>query len=140
MSGMTGDRRADHLAGASTSELVQRLGEQVSRLVRDELRLARAELADKGRRAGIGAGLLGGGGLIALYGVAAVLAGVILLLAQVMWDWLAAVLVGVVLLAVAGVLALQGRSKVRQATPPLPEQAVDSVRADIDEISARARR
>jgi uncharacterized membrane protein YqjE len=140
MSGMTGDRRTDHLAGASTSELVQRLGEQVSRLVRDELRLARAELADKGRRAGIGAGLLGGGGLIALYGVAAVLAGVILLLAQVMWDWLAAVLVGVVLLAVAGVLALQGRSKVRQATPPLPEQAVDSVRADIDEISARARR
>lgn len=140
MGEMTGDRRADHLTGASTSELVQRLGEQVSRLVRDELRLARAELTDKGRRAGIGAGLLGGSGLIALYGVAAVLAGVILLLAQVMWDWLAAVLVGVVLLAVAGVLALQGRTKVREATPPVPKQAVDSVRADIDEISTRARR
>jgi uncharacterized membrane protein YqjE len=140
MTGMTGDRRADHLAEASTSELVQRLGEQVSRLVRDELRLARVELTDKGKRAGIGAGLLGGGGLIALYGVAAVLAGVILLLAQVMWDWLAAVLVGVVLLAVAGIMALQGRNKVREATPPVPKEAVDSVKADIDEISARARR
>jgi uncharacterized membrane protein YqjE len=138
-SGPGGGRRTDEVTDASTSELVQRLGEQVSRLVREELRLARAELADKGKRAGIGAGLLGGGGLVALYGIAAVLAGLILLLAQVMWDWLAAVIVGVVLLAVAGVMALQGRTKVREATPPIPEQATDSVRADIDEISARAR-
>jgi hypothetical protein len=140
MGGLSGDRRVDHLAETPTSELVQRLGEQISRLVRAELRLARAELTDKGRRAGIGAGLLGGGGLVALYGVAAVVAGAILALAQVMWDWLAAVVVGVVLLAVAGVLAQQGRRKVRQATPPVPEQAIDSVQADIDEISARARR
>lgn len=134
------NRRVDQSTDASTGELVQRLGEQVSRLVRDELRLAKVELADKGKRAGIGAGLVGGGGLVALYGIAAVLAGLVLLLAQVMPDWLAAVIVGVVLLAVAGVMALQGRAKVQEATPPIPEQATDSVRADIDEISARARR
>ena len=134
------DIRRTDLADASTSELVQRLSEQISRLVRDELLLARLELTEKGRRVGIGAGMLGGGGLLAAYGVAAVLAGLILLLAMVMPDWLAAVIVGLVLLAAAGVLALQGRKKVTQGVPPVPEQTIESVKADIDEISTRVRR
>jgi hypothetical protein len=140
MSESVGGRQTDDLAARSTSELVQQLGEQVSRLVKEELALARTELTQKGKRAGIGASLFGGGGLLALYGLAAVLAGLILLLAKVLPAWVAAVLVGLVLLAVAGGLALAGRSQVRQATPPVPEQATASVKADVDEITARARR
>ncbi len=125
---------------ASTGELVRQASEQISRLVRDELALARAEMTQKGKRAGVGAGLLGGGGLIALYGVAALLSAVVLALAEVMPGWLAALIVAVVLLAVAGVLALLGRGKVKQATPLAPEQTVHSVKADIDEVKERAKR
>jgi tetrahydromethanopterin S-methyltransferase subunit C len=116
----------------STAELVKTASEQISRLVRDELRLAQAELARKGKHAGVGVGLFGAGGLIALYGVAAVLTAVILLLAYVVPAWLAALIVGVVLLAVAGVLALVGRKQVKQATPVVPEGSVRSVKADIE--------
>jgi len=119
----------------STSELVKTASEQISRLVRDELRLAQAELAQKGKHAGIGAGLVGAGGLIALYGVAALLTGVVLLLAYVMPAWLAAVIVGVVLLGVAGVLALVGKKQVSQATPAMPEDAVRNVKADVATVT-----
>jgi Flp pilus assembly protein TadB len=115
----------------STSELVKTASEQISRLVRDELRLAQAELAQKGKHAGIGAGLFGAGGLIALYGVAALITAVVLLLAYVMPAWLAAVIVGVVLLGVAAVLALAGKKQVSHATPPMPEDAVRNVKADV---------
>src|SRR5205823_9274558 len=98
-------------------------------------RLAQAELARKGRHAGVGAGLFGAGGLIALYGVAAVLTAVILLLAKVVAAWLAALIVGVVLLAVAGVLALVGRKQVQQATPVVPAESVRSGEADIETVS-----
>jgi uncharacterized membrane protein YqjE len=135
-----GERRADDLQDRSTGDLVKLLTEQVSRLVREELRLAQAELADKGKRAGIGAGLLGGGVMVALYGIGVVVAGLVLLLALALPAWVAAVIVGVVLLAVAGVLVLLGRNKLRQATPPLPRQAVDSVKADVDVVKERARR
>jgi Flp pilus assembly protein TadB len=122
-------------AQRSTAELVKTASEQISRLVRDELRLAQAELARKGKHAGVGAGLFGAGGLLALYGVAAVLTAVILLLAYVVPAWLAALIVGVVLLAVAGVLALVGRSQVKQATPVVPEGSVRSVKADIETMT-----
>ena len=125
---------------ASTGELVRQAAEQISRLVRDELTLARAELAAKGKRAGTGAGLLGGGGLLALYGVAALLTAVVLGLAETMPAWLAALIVAVVLFAVAGVLAVLGRTRVRQATPVVPEQTVRSVQADIEEVTERAQR
>jgi uncharacterized membrane protein YqjE len=124
----------------STGELVQRLSEQMSRLVREELRLAQLELAQKGKRAGIGAGLFGGGGLLAAYGVGALIAGLTLLLALVLPDWAAALIAGGALLAMAGVLALLGRGQVRGATPPLPRQTLDSVKADVDEVKERARR
>jgi hypothetical protein len=125
---------------SSTAELIRQAAEQISRLVRDELALARAEMTEKGKKAGVGAGLLGGGGLVALYGVAALLTAVVLALAEVMPGWLAALIVAVVLLAGAAALAAVGRTRVKQAIPPLPEQTVASVKADIDEVKERAHR
>src|SRR5690348_3085737 len=95
-----------------TGELVKQAADQISTLVRDELALARAELGEKASRAGRGAGLFGGAGLVSLYGTLGVLVGIVLLLARVMPAWGAALLVGVVLLIVAGVLALAGRTQV----------------------------
>lgn len=120
----------------STAELVQRATEQVSRLVRDELALARAELTQKGKHAGIGIGLFGGGGALALYGLGALVATAILLLDLVLPAWAAALIVAVVLFALAGVLALVGKKQVSQAVPPVPQAAVRSVRADVDTVAA----
>ncbi|MGN9767108.1 phage holin family protein [Micromonospora sp. SD12] len=120
----------------STAELVQRATEQVSRLVRDELALARAELTEKGKHAGIGIGLFGGGGALALYGLGALVATAILLLDLVLPAWAAALIVAVVLFAMAGILALVGKKQVSQAVPPVPQAAVRSVRADVDTVTA----
>jgi hypothetical protein len=119
----------------STAELVKLAAEQVSTLVRDELKLAQVELAQKGKRAGRGVGMFGGAGLVALYGVGALIAAAIIALAAVIPAWLSALLVGVVLLVVAGVLALLGKSQVSKAVPPVPRDAVASVKADIDTIT-----
>jgi uncharacterized membrane protein YqjE len=133
-------RRADGLAGRSTAELVQQLSEQVSRLVRQELQLAKLELAEKGRRTALGAGLLGGSGLFVVYGLATLVAAAVLGLATVWPAWLAALVVGLALLLLAGVLALVGRGQVNRAMPPLPVDAVASLKADVEEITTRARR
>ena len=125
---------------ASTGDLVRQAAEQISRLVRDELALARVEMTEKGKRVGVGAGLLSGGGLVALYAVAALLTAAVLGLAEAMPAWLAALIVAVVLFAAAGVLALIGRRKVSQGSPPVPEETVRSVKADIDEVKERAKR
>ena len=122
---------------ASTAELVSRLGEQVSTLIRSELRLAQVELQEKGKRAGIGVGLFGGAGLVALFGAGALVACAILALALIMDAWLAALIVGVVLLAVAGILALVGRSQVQRAAPPLPTEAVEGIKQDIQTVKER---
>jgi Flp pilus assembly protein TadB len=118
----------------STAELVQKATEQVSRLIRDELALAKAELTEKGKHAGIGVGFFGGGGVLALYGLGALIAAIILLLALVMPAWVAAVIVAVVLFVIAGILALVGKKQVSQAVPPMPEAARRSVRADVDAV------
>lgn len=136
LNGRPGQAAAD----TSTAELVQRATEQMSRLVRDEFALARAELTEKGRHAGRGVGLFGGGGVLALYAFGVLITAGVLLLAEVMPAWAAALIVGVVLLAVAGVFALLGRSQVRQATPAMPEGAAQSVRADVRTVSAAVRR
>jgi uncharacterized membrane protein YqjE len=130
---------APYAAEPSTAELVQRAGEQLSRLVRDELALARAELTEKGKHAGLGAGLFGGGGVLALYGVGALIATVILLLDLAMPAWVAALIVTVVLLISAGALAMIGRREVRRAVPPAPEAAAQSVRADVDAVAEAVR-
>jgi uncharacterized membrane protein YqjE len=128
------------LTERSVSELLQQASQQTAKLVRQEVRLAQLELQEKGKRAGIGAGMFGGAGLVALYGVGAVIAAVIMLLATAVAPWLAGLIVGVALLLVAGVLALGGKKQVEQATPPTPERAVESVQQDVDEVKARAQR
>jgi hypothetical protein len=122
------------------SELLQQASEQTATLVRQELQLAQLELQQKGKRAGIGAGAFGGAGLVALYGVGALIATAILLLGTAIKPWLAALIVAAALLAVAGLLALFGKKQVERATPPLPERAVESVQRDVDEVKARAGR
>jgi uncharacterized membrane protein YqjE len=121
-------------------ELVQQLSTQTATLVRKEIRLAQLELQEKGKHAGIGAGMFGGSGLVALYGVGALIAAAILGLSMAVAGWLAALIVAVVLFGVAGVLALTGKKQVEQATPPKPEAAMDSVQTDIDEVKERAGR
>ncbi|GAB2458535.1 phage holin family protein [Jatrophihabitans fulvus] len=118
----------------SLGELVGRLSEQTSRLVRDELRLAQAEMAQKGKRAGIGAGLFGGAGLFAAYGLGALVAAAIMALAGPLSGWLAALVVGAALFLVAGVAALIGKREVQEATPPVPEQAVDGLKQDVQTL------
>jgi len=118
-------------SNATTAELLGSLTEQVTSLVRDEVRLAQAEVTQKAKRLGVGAGLFGGAGLFAVLGLSALVTAAILGLAHVMPGWLAAIVVGVVLFLVAGVLALIGRKDVRQATPPLPTETIESVQDDI---------
>ena len=131
------EERADQ---PGTGELVRQASEQLSRLVRDELRLARAELAEKGKQGGIGAGMLGGAGVVALYALAALLVAGGLALAIVLPGWLAALIVGVVLLAVAGVLALVGRARVKRGVPPVPTGAIHDMKTDVDEVKGRVHR
>lgn len=121
-------------------ELLQQLSAQTATLVRQELKLAQLELQQKGKRAGLGAGMFGGAGVVALYGVGALIAAIILLLATALDAWLAALIVAVVLLAVGGVLALTGKKQVEKATPPLPEQTLDSVQRDVEVIKQSAQR
>jgi hypothetical protein len=123
---------------ASAAELVKQLSEQTSRLVRQEVELAKAELAIKGKRAGIGAGMFGGAGLFGLYAVGALIAAAIAALATAVATWLAALIVAAVLGAAAGGVALMGRSKVRQAMPPVPEDSVESVKEDVQWTKTRA--
>ena len=121
-------------------DLVKQLSEQTSSLVRKELQLAQLEMTEKGKRAVIGAGLLGGASVVALYGVGAVIAAVILLLATAVAAWLSALIVAVVLLAAGGIAALIGKKKVQQAVPPQPEQAIQSTKRDVDHVKGKARR
>jgi MFS family permease len=123
---------------ASVAELVKQLSEQTSRLARQEVELAKAELAVKGKRAGVGAGMFGGAGLFGLYALGALTAAVILALATAVAGWLAALIVAAVYGAIAGVLALQGKNKVQAATPPVPEEATESVKEDVRWAKIRA--
>ncbi|UBU10437.1 phage holin family protein [Nonomuraea gerenzanensis] len=123
-----------------THKLVNELSEQVSRLVKDELRLARMELTEKGKRAGLGAGLFGAAGMAAFFGGAALVAAVVMLLALVLPGWAAAAIVGGALFIVSALLGLFGKNEVKRATPPVPEETIASVKADIDMVKERARR
>lgn len=123
-----------------THKLVSDLSDQVSRLVKDELRLARAELAEKGRRAGFGAGMVGAAGMAAFFGGAVLVTAVVLLLALVLPAWAAAAIVAAVLLIAAAVLGVVGKNQVKQAAPPVPEETIASVKADIEMVKERARR
>src|SRR3712207_5514743 len=115
----------------STADLVKNVAELVPRLVREELALAKAEVAEKGKHAGAGAGLLGGGGMVAFFGVAVLIAAAVLGLAEVLPAWAAALIVAAVLLIVAAILAVIGRSQLKRGLPPVPERAMDSTKQDV---------
>jgi len=119
-------------------DLLKQLSEQTTTLVRQELELAKAEVSEKGKKAGAGAGMFGGAGVSALLGLGALTAAAITLLDNAMSTQLAALIVSVVWFAIAGVLALQGRNKVQEATPPVPEQATESVKEDVQWAKTRA--
>lgn len=120
-------------------ELLKQLSEQTSTLVRQEIELAKAEVTDKGKKAGVGAGMLAGAGLVALLGLGALTAFLILLLDGALANWLAALVVTIVYLALAGVLALMGKKQLQKAGPPVPEQTVETLKEDKEELSARAK-
>lgn len=134
----TTEPRSGATPDASIAELVKQLSEQSSRLARQEVELAKAEMAIKGKRAGIGAGMFGGAGAFAFYALGALVAAGVLALATAVTAWLAALIVTAVLAAIAGILALQGKSKVQQATPPVPEAATESVKEDVQWAKTRA--
>jgi uncharacterized membrane protein YqjE len=123
----------------SAAELIKLLPEQASTLIRDELKLAQLELANKGKQAGLGISLLGGSGLIAFYAVGCLLACAVIAMSAVVAAWLAALIVGAALLVIAASAALAGKGRLRRATPPVPVEAVGSVKADVEEIKERAR-
>ncbi len=116
----------------STGELLKELSEQTSTLVRQELELAKAEMSEKGKQAGMGAGMFGGAGLFGLLAMIALTACLVMALDRVMVDWLAALVVTAAYAAIAGVLALQGRNKVREAAPAVPEQTRDTLKEDVE--------
>ena len=122
---------ADPPADKGTADLVRDLSTQLSTLVRKELELARLELTAKGKKAGIGAGMLGAGGLLASFGAATLVGAAVAGLATAVETWLAFVIVGVALLAVAGVLALLGKNRAAEAMPPAPERTIADVKEDV---------
>ena len=129
-------------AAAPTSDeplgaIVHRLSQQIPELVRSELRLAQAELAEKGKSAGKGVGLFSAAGLVALYGLAGLLTTIVLLLDLAMPLWAAALIVTVVLFAGAGVAALVGKKQVSKAAPPAPERAIAGVKEDVATVKGQ---
>jgi hypothetical protein len=133
-----------HRPGAETQEpvgeLVQRASQQLSQLVRDEMRLAQAEMSQKGKRFGKGGGLFGGAGLMGVLTLQALVATAIAALSQAMDVWLAALIVTGVLAVITAVMAVLGKKQIDKATPAKPEQAMDSVKADVAEIKEKAQR
>jgi uncharacterized membrane protein YqjE len=127
------------LSDRPTTELVKQLADQTTSLVRAEVELAKAELAEKGKRAGIGAGMFGGAGVFGFYAFGALTAAAILALATALDGWLAALIVTVVYAAIAGVLALTGKSKVQEATPAAPERTVETVKEDVEWVKQSAK-
>jgi Putative Actinobacterial Holin-X, holin superfamily III len=121
---------------ASISELMQRLSDQTSSLARKEIELAKAEVTQKGKRLGIGAGAFGAAGIIGLFAFGALTAGLILLLGTAVDDWLAAVIVGAVYTVAAGGLALTGKQQVEAGSPPVPERAIESTKQDVEAAKA----
>ncbi|MFF7489280.1 phage holin family protein [Streptomyces luteogriseus] len=121
-------------------ELVQRATEQLTDLVRGEMRLAQAEMTDKGKRFGKGGGLFGGAGVLGFVTLQALVATVIAALAVPLPVWAAALIVTGVLAVATGLTALAGRKQVRSATPPAPQRTIDSVKADVAEIKESAQR
>jgi uncharacterized membrane protein YqjE len=130
------ESQANH--DSSLADLARQLSNQTTELVHHEVELAKAELRDKGKRAGIGAGMFGGAGALGLYALGALTAAIIAGIAEAVPVWASALIVAVLYGAIAGILALRGKNKVQQATPPLPEETVQSVKEDVRYTKQRA--
>jgi uncharacterized membrane protein YqjE len=135
---MEGNRNND-VREHGTGELLKELSDHTTTLVRKEIELAKAELGEKGKKAGQGAGMFGGAGLFGVFAFGALTTAIIAALDSAMELWLAALIVAVVYGAIAAVLALQGRNKVQEATPPAPEQAIESTKEDVRWAKTQAR-
>jgi MFS family permease len=134
---------ADHLGTNDlrerpTSELLKQLSDQTTALVRQEIELAKLEFREKGKKAGLGAGMFGGAGVFGLYAVGALTATIILALATFLPGWVGALIVTVIYGVIAGVLALRGKARVKDAAPLMPEQAVDTTKEDVRWVKTRA--
>ena len=126
-------------ADASIRELVRQMSEDSSRLIRSEIRLAQTEMSAKAKNVGVGIGGFSAAGLLAFFGIGVLLAAAVLGLATQLPAWLSAVIIGVVLLVIAGIIALVAKRKVAEATPPMPERTVETVKQDVQEIKERAK-
>jgi Flp pilus assembly protein TadB len=127
-------------SGRSVGTLVKQGTEQLSELIRQELRLAQAELAGKGKRAGRGGGMYGAAGLMGFFGLAALITAAIAAIAGPLTLWAAALIVAGGLLLLAAALAMAGKQQMKRAAPPMPGEAVDSMRHDLETIRERAKR
>jgi len=134
---MTTHQQDGDLRERPIGELLKQLSNETTTLVRQELDLAKAEMAQKGQHAGKGAGMFGGAGVIGFLALAALTAALVMAIDKATANWVAALIVGAVYAAIAGILALQGRNKVRDAVPPAPEQAVESVKEDVQWAKTR---
>ncbi|WP_067813342.1 phage holin family protein [Nocardia inohanensis] len=124
----------------SVAELIDDATAQVSRLVRDEIRLAKFEMQDKSKGIAKGAGIAGAGGVLTLYGGVALMISAILALDLVVPGWAAALIVAAVLLVLGAVSALIGKKTMGSAAPPVPNEAIQGVRQDIETVEAGVRR
>ena len=122
------DTNGNDLRERPIGELLKQLSEETTTLVRKELDLAKAEMAEKGKKAGKGAGMFGAAGVIGFLALGALTAFFIMLLDGALPNWAAALIVAAVYAAIAGVLALTGKNKVQEATPPMPEQTVETIK------------
>jgi uncharacterized membrane protein YqjE len=136
---MPNDHTQEELRDRPIGELLKELSNQTTTLVRQELELAKAEMTEKGKQAGLGAGMFGGAGLVGLLALGALTTCLIAALATGVDLWLAALIVALVYAAIAGVLALAGKKKTQEATPPAPEQAIESTKEDVQWAKTRAK-
>jgi tetrahydromethanopterin S-methyltransferase subunit C len=133
------DEPQTQLEDRPIGDLVRQLSDQTTTLVRQEIELAKAEMTAKGKQVGMGAGAFGGAGLFGLYAVGAITACLILALSTAVAGWLAALIVGVVYAAIAGVLVMVGKKKTQAGAPPVPERAISSTKEDVEWAKTRAK-
>jgi uncharacterized membrane protein YqjE len=136
---MPSEHTQEDLRDRPVGELLKELSNQTTTLVRQELELAKAEMTEKGKQAGLGAGMFGGAGLFGLLALGALTTCLIAALATGIDLWLAALIVALVYAAITGVLALAGKRKTQEATPPAPEQAIESTKEDLQWAKTRAK-
>ena len=141
MEGNTGQARRDsaYADERSISELLKELTEQTQTLARKEVELAKAELTQKGKRLGVGAGAFGAAGILGLFAFGALTATLILLLATAIDAWLGALIVTVVYALIGAALALTGKKQVEEGTPPVPERAIESSKQDVERAKSRVK-